>query len=484
MTTLDLRIKLKRSKVITGESLPVEVTLENEGGSPVEVPDPTVGSDLQYTVTSRTEPKVVRYLSWALATAERTLDPPPSRQLPGHTLAPGAKELYDEDLAAYQVPVLGPGAYDLTVAHDGPQGHLESAGVAVTIAPPHVVRMTTGAGITEDRVAVLFAHLTDGKQATVYQIENQSGRPGDGVAFPRKELAQASELRGLAVATELEDNAGKRWWAWMDGKEIGAGVGHGRYVSRLATPVAHGLHGASLSPVGWQPSNDEAWFVALGGGAGGHVALVAASFRLSAPGTVKAIPIAGQAVPDAWAAQFQAAGSDPQLELVTAEHVGHTAKVTRQTLALGSGKVVRPATSIERPGPVAAMAMAPVSQGNGANSVVDLLFGPDPKTGYLSLLRFPLAGGTARAAWNFSAPKNTNGKRPTTWAIPRTPLDPPMVVTHVGDKIYVRRVGGDWSVVVDGVPHVEHLAIEAFREGQVVAVWSDPAFGIRYHAIP
>ena len=42
-----------------------------------------------------------------------------------------------------------------------------------------------------------------------------------------------------------------------------------------------------------------------------------------------------------------------------------------------------------------------------------------------------------------------------------------MVATHVGDKLYVRRVGGDWTVVVDGVPHVEHLAIEAFREGHV-----------------
>jgi hypothetical protein len=68
--------------------------------------------------------------------------------------------------------------------------------------------------------------------------------------------------------------------------------------------------------------------------------------------------------------------------------------------------------------------------------------------------------------------------------MPRMPLDPPMVATHVGDKIYVRRGGGEWTVVVDGVPHVEHLSLEAFEEGNVVAVWFDPSFGIRYHAVP
>jgi hypothetical protein len=89
-----------------------------------------------------------------------------------------------------------------------------------------------------------------------------------------------------------------------------------------------------------------------------------------------------------------------------------------------------------------------------------------------------------RAGWDFSTPKNTGGKRSTAWAIPRRPLNPPMAATHVGDKIYVRRAGGDWTVVVDSVRHVEHLSLEAFREGHVVAVWSDPAFGIRYHAVP
>jgi hypothetical protein len=139
---------------------------------------------------------------------------------------------------------------------------------------------------------------------------------------------------------------------------------------------------------------------------------------------------------------------------------------------------------IERRGPLAVMAMAPVGTGDKPTGVVDVLFGPDPKTGYVSFFRVPLADGTPRGPWDFSSPKNTGDKRPTDWVLPRTLLPTPMAATHVGNKIYLRRAGGEWSVVVDDVAHVEHLALEAFGEGDVVAVWFDPSFGIRYHEAP
>jgi len=483
MKTLDLTIKLNQTKFITGESLPVEVTLENAGGSPVEVPDPGVGSDLQYVVRSRTAPGPAYYLSWAQAVAERYLERFPSRKFPCKMLAPGSKESYKDDLATFQVSAIGPGEYAVSAAYEKPSGRVESVGAAITIAPPHIMRMVTLAGSGEKGIAVVFAHSPDAKHATIYQVENAAGRPGDGAAYPRKEGIGIAELRGLAVAIDLADNEGRRWLAWDEGAKLAAAVGQERYLSHLVAPVAHGLHGASLSPVGWQLTNDDALFVALGGTAGGHAALVTASFSLSSPGTVKTIPVGGPANPDGWAAQYHVVGSDAQIHLVTAAHAGHTVKVTRQTLALGTGKAGTPTTLIEHAGPLVGMAMAPVDGGNDTDRV-DVLFGPDPGTGYMSLLRLPLAGGATRANWDFFAPKNTGGKRPTAWAIPRLPLVPPMVATHVGDKIYVRRVGGEWSVVVDGVPHVEHLSIEAFGEGNVIAVWSDPAFGIRYHVIP
>jgi len=482
MTTLDLTLKLKRTKVITGESLPVEVTISNQGSSPVEVPDPVAGSEFRYTLRSRTQPRTEHYLSYARAYAERYLDPAPSHGAPGQPLAPGAKRVYDEDLADYEVPVIGPGDYDLSVAYEGAQGLVDSVPVAVTITPPRVLRMLTAAGTSENRVAVAFAHHADGRRVTLYQVENEAGRPGDGPAYPRKELASASDLHGLALAVELGENAGRRFWGWMDGRGIGAGVGQGRFVSRGLAPVAHGLGAASLSPVGWQLSNDDALFVGLGASAEGQGMLAVATFNLAAPAAVKTVRVAGPAAPEAWATQYRAAAGDAHIELVTAARLAHAVKITVQSIALGTGKAGTPTSLIERAGPLAAMAISPLGNPSAAGHV-DVLFGPDPKTGYMSFLRLPLSGGSARPTWDFSPPKTAAGKRPTLWAIPRAPLDPPMAAAQVGDKICTRRAGGEWSVAVDSGPQVEHLSLEALRDGSVVIVWSDPRFGIRYHTL-
>jgi len=481
--TLDLTIKPKRNKVITGESLPVEVTLENTSDAPVEVPDPLVGDVFRYTFTSKTDPGAVFYLSWALAQSERYQETPRSRGLAGKTLAPGAKEVYEEDLAEYEVPVLKPDAYELTVSYDGPDGLVESAGSAITIVPPHVARLVTLAGSGEQRIAVVFASPMDAKHARIYQIENAAGRPGDGAAYPRRDGVAIAGMGGVAVAIDVGGNPGRRWLGWEQAGSIGAGVGQGRNVWRLAAPIKHGLHDAALGPVGLQLTDDDALFIALGA-TDGKSALVAATFHLAAPGVVKTIPIVGPTKPDAWTAQYRGSGGETQIDLVTAEHAGRKVKITLQTIALGSGKVSPPTVLIERRGPLAVMAMAPVGMGDKANGVVDVLFGPDPKTGYVSFFRVPLAGGAPRGPWDFSAPKNAGGKRPTDWVLPRMPLSTPMAATHVGDKIYVRRAGGEWSVVVEDAAHVEHLSLEAFGEGDVVAVWSDPGFGIRYHAVP
>jgi hypothetical protein len=474
---LALTIKLKRTEFITGESLPIEVRLENQSQSPLEVPDPTIGSEFRYTITSQANAVEVHHLSAARAYAERNMEPQAALDLPGLQLAPGVQQVYHEDLADYQVTPIGPGQYKLMVGYHGRHGLVESTSVAIAIAPPRPTRMVTLAGATEERVAVVFAQPSGYEQIGVYQIENRRCRPGDGAAYPRK--GELSDLRGIAVAVDLADNEGRRWFAWEEEGMVGAGKGYGRYVSRLMPAIAHGLHDPELSPVGWQPSNNAALFVVLGSGASGQSAVAVTTFSLSATGSVITIPVACPKAPKAWATQYQVSSDDVHIELITAAQAAHATLIMRQTLLLGSNKAIAPTMLLERPGVVLALTMAPVGQINEA--VVDILFGPDPKTGYLSLFRLPLAGGATSAAWHFSPPR---GEKPATaWAIPRTPLNPPMVAMHAGEKIYLRRAGGEWTVVSDGVPHLDHLAIEAFSEGRVVAVWSDPTFGIRYQCV-
>jgi hypothetical protein len=482
--TLDLRIKLKRGKVITRESTPIEVTLENLGSAPVEVPDPRVGTDFRYTLRSRTDAKVEYHLSATRAQAERYQEPLQPHTEPGTALAPGTKQSYDQDLADYELPVVGPGTYGLVVGYQGRDGLLESAVADLAITPPHVARMVTAAGMSEERVAVLFVNAADGKHGALYQIENEAGRPGDGVAYPRKEGFSPADVYGLALAVDLDYAEGRRWFAWQQGGNVCAGVGQARYLSHLVEPVAHGLHDAALGPVGWQPTNDDAFFVALGADHNKHATLAVVHVALSSAGSAKAIPIAGPTVPEAWVAQYRPAGSAPQLDLITAEHHGASAKIVRQTIGLVDGKVGAPVTLLERAGKVAALAMPPVGRGPG-DEAVDVLFATDPGTGYLSLVRVHYAAGAARpAAWDFFPPKDAGAKHPTAWAIPHALVEPPLVVAHAGDKIYRRRAGGDWSAVVSNVSRVEHLTVEAFRGGRMVAVWVDPGFGVRYQTLP
>jgi hypothetical protein len=480
--TLDLRIKLQRSKVITGESVPVEITLENQGAGPVEVPDAQVGSDFRYTVTAHADAQVVYHLGAAQTHAQRYQEPPPPRTSPGKTLAPGGKESYAENLAEYEQPLIGPGAYDVIVGLAGPDGLVESAPAPLTITPARATHLVAVAGRSEERLGVLFAHAADAKHAILYQIENVAGRPGDGVAFPRKEGLAPGELRGLALAVDLGDCEGRRWFAWEDGGSIGAGAGQERYLSHLVPPVAHGLGAASLAPFGWQATGDAARFVALGKDKGGHAALAIIDVDMASPGHVRTVPVAIPASPAAWAVQYRKDGGDEYLELVAALHSGHATQVIGQTIALGSGHAGAPVAIGERPGVVAGLVLPPVAAGSGTDAV-DLLLGPDPKTGYMSFVRLPLGGGRARAAWNFGPPKATHGKHPTDWAMPRALLEPPMFATHAGDAIYLRRLGGEWSVLADGVPHADHLSVEVFPGGGMVAVWSDPQFGIRYQAV-
>jgi hypothetical protein len=479
--TLDLDIHLKRNEFITSESLPVEASLTNQGDSAVAVADPGVASTIDYVLAVQGSPEDARHLSSIRAMAERTMEPPWLPQDSRHTLAPGAKDVYDEDLADYQVPTLGPGNYSLKAMYRDVDDLLVSTDVTISISPPRIARMTTLAASSDPRIAVAFLHQAESKRATIYQVENRSGRPGDGVAYPRLENVDGAGVRGIALASELSSNRGRRWWAWMDSGEVGAGFGGGRYISQLVASVKHSLHEPSLLPVGWQLTDSDAIFIVLGTAASGQGALAVAAFNRTAPSGIRTIPVALSGKLSAWAARYRVVGADAQIDLVTATETAGTAKVVRQVIALGTGKASTPSTLLERGGRVSTVVMAPIAA--PGNDTVDVLFAPNPKTGYLSLVRLPLGGGAPRAGWEFSPPKSSGGKHPTAWAIPRTPIDPPVVATHIGDKIFVRRGGDSWTTLVEHAGKVEHLSLEAFQTGYVVAIWSDPSYGVRYREV-
>jgi len=136
MPALILTIKLHQARFVIGDSIPIEVTLENSGKSPVEVPDPAVGSEFQFIVTSRKDPRTEYYFSWKRAIIERypLETPAPRHDFPGLQLAPGARQVYHEDLAQFIVNPLPPGEYTLVVEYNGTRSNDESITIVQSAA--------------------------------------------------------------------------------------------------------------------------------------------------------------------------------------------------------------------------------------------------------------------------------------------------------------------------------------------------------------
>ena len=129
-----LTIKLHQARFVLGDSIPIEVTLENSGKFPAEVPDPAIGSEFQFIVTLRKDPSTEYYFSWKRAINERypLETPAPRHDLPGLQLAPGARQVYHEDLAKYIVNPPPPGEYTLVVEYNGTRSNDEPITIVQT----------------------------------------------------------------------------------------------------------------------------------------------------------------------------------------------------------------------------------------------------------------------------------------------------------------------------------------------------------------
>ena len=132
---LNLTIKLEHTQFAIGDSIPIEVTLENLRNGPVQVPDPKIGSEFQFILTSRKDPREEYWFSWKRAINERypLETPAPRPDFPGLQLAPGARQVYHEDLAEYIVNPPSSGEYTLVVEYKEERSNAET----ITIISPH-----------------------------------------------------------------------------------------------------------------------------------------------------------------------------------------------------------------------------------------------------------------------------------------------------------------------------------------------------------
>lgn len=471
---MQLTIKPRRTEVIVGESLTVEVRLVNQLAAVADVPSPDSPSVFEYILRTAKDGEPRYSLTRRFALAARSDDTMPTEPIETVKLNPGAALTYEEDIAGYAVTPIPVGQYLLSVAYQAAGGRVESAGVPLSVVAPRVRALATISG-PSGRLGLAMLHDAGGA-VRVYQREGRGEAPADGVWYERADSPAAA---GAAVAAELGDHRGVRWFGWLRGEEVVAGVAQNQTLFLLTNPLPLGLRTPALQSVGWQPTREAAIFAALGADAQGRVTLALATLEDTGRGSVKAVPLGFNGLPARWAVR-PSAPDLTRYDVVTAQQDGAAVRLQRQAVSASSGKVEAAVALTEQRAPLAALALPPLPDGGGT---VDVLFGPAGDNGQMTYLRLPLGGGPPVAEWKFVAPADDNRQRPAVWALAPTPVANPAVLAKLGDRLVVRRAaGGGWKTFAEGAGRAEHLRLEVIAE-KVWAVWADPVTGITYKLV-
>ena len=408
-----------------------------------------------------------------------TEEQPPEEWL---ELAPGTEQRYTQDLSSLFNAPPAAGDYEVTalLVVDGTLA--QSSAAMLTLAPPSAAALAHIVTRDERSIVTLLARQEDGVQ-TLFQRESLSQNPARGTAYTRGQLSGGGALSGVATSVEVaqQDQQGEHWYAWLQGDQLGAGVG-GMASYFALPPVDLGLSAAALHPVGWQVMVSTARFAVLGRDAGGSKLVVASTWVRGATGTIDLKPTRLALPPDIiwWAAQCDPASG--AVELVAWVHNGGRLELLRQRVLPDHGRAEPVVRLIARDEPLVALALAPVAGQQPGE--VDVLFGPTGSEGRMTLLRLPLGGGEPVGRWRFLAPRAPDGRLPGRWALGRRPHPQPVVLARVGDQIQARGAG-DWFVVDADARGAEQLWLDTvlIQRPEYWASWVDRHAGLTFRPL-
>src|SRR5262245_14208750 len=109
----ELALSAPRSRVLSGEALPVQVLVRNKSGSPASIevgPPSPIEFELRSPAAGRRLLTRSRRIAFAEAMADRAKDPPPKRE---ETLAADGERPFDDDVAAGSAIPIPVGSYDV-----------------------------------------------------------------------------------------------------------------------------------------------------------------------------------------------------------------------------------------------------------------------------------------------------------------------------------------------------------------------------------
>jgi hypothetical protein len=276
MLQLELRVMAPEARVISGETLPVNVMVINPGPDAQPMVDPDDTPPYEYRLY-RAEDETVRYLLSDDAIQKEIARGPMQKRepLPPYMLRGGRKTGRQQDLAELTAAPFAPGRYLVEVTWKSAAGRLVSNRAPLEVRAPDFQSFVSETGVGGSPLAVAAANRDEGK-ITVFQQEPMNRLPGLGPLFPRAKLEGGTA--GVAAAVGVEPTAGGRWIAWLEGGMFHATFGHGQESSAVLSQAVE-LGGATLLPVGYQYRDRGARFYLYLPGEGGRLAQVTVSLK-------------------------------------------------------------------------------------------------------------------------------------------------------------------------------------------------------------
>ena len=488
MSGVQISLSLPSPRWVIGQPFIVTVQLHNTTEVPVQVPTTLSPSEFEFRLTSA-ELQVAREISGARLRQGKRRDPAPApRTLT--SLAPGAKADYAENLAEYAQPPFAPSHYEVTVRWTkGTPGSDTSPASSLQIVGPKAVSVVPVSDPANGPAVLWASQEGDG---TVQLLEGEGG-PEHPAASTSHEWARVAGqgVPDMALAVAALPQDGTRWFGYLEGGQLRAGVAQGATVFFMSEPLALSLPQPRLHRFAWQTSVNNALFLALGT-AVDHTSATLAMVAVSADGMNRITPVAFSTegpVLD-WAAQLvMADGAAASLALVLAVQSPAGVRLLGYDVA-ADGRVLGARELALRAEPLHTMALAPLPPADRETSgvsgaVIDALFGPSGSPPRLNFLRLPLDGRAASSELAVPVPVDPPGQAATAWALAPCHSSAPRMAGRYGHQLIGKVLvpAGKGFVVTPDAKDATQLHLDLMGDDWW-AIWVDPALGLRYARLP
>ncbi len=481
MSNLNISLHIPKPEILLGESLMVEVTLENSGGDAVEVPSPDSDREFEYALRRiDPDPAPPVIVSAKKARRQKTVETVPDLPRFLAKLNPQQKLVYPEDLSTYLIPAPPVGHYEITAAYDTGMQTLTSSAASVDIVAPRVADLAAVTTANWNKLASVFVHQNQDGTWAVFQRESSPDRFQEGVQYRRIDLPQSSTAPMVATAIELDFDPSGRWFAWLEQTGLGAGVAQEATLFARIPPTAVALKNPRLYPIGWQPSGESAVFLVLGTDPRGRVALTAITFEAAGTAAASTVVLAAAKPPTHWAARLAGMDPDPVFDVIWAETGPGRTWLFRQNVTPKTGQVGAVQALCEHSEALAAISLYPLK--GSTPDVVDLIYGPSKEATPFNFLRLPLTGGNPVLDIDIPQPQKDSPILPRAWALAAKPLENPVALALLDNKLMLVRMAPQpqWQVLNQETRQAGHLHLEVVGEDNLWAIWADTRLGIQY----